>query len=183
MTGETTEGSPGSRAQIALVNAFVAFHLVAIAAWLAPAGWTLRDHVAGLVGPYLRATGLAQQWMMFAPNPPRANPVIEARLRFADGRERTVALPTLDGHLERTQKWRLRRWTWDLVLRDQPGAWADAARWAVVTHGLDPRDPAVAVAVTCRLEPIAPPGSPPAAGPRGTTTTMAAFDVRPGGAR
>lgn len=184
MIGWKRQPDAWPRLRVALVNTFLVFHLVAVAAWLAPAGWWPRDQLVVRVGPYLRALGLAQRWAMFAPNPPRANPKIAASLRFADGSERTWQLPPLEGsgHLVRSQKWRYRRWAWDLVLRDQPGAWADAARWAVLTHGMDPANPAVAVAVTCRLVPIPPPGSPPGAAGPGREAIRAAFDVRPGGA-
>ena len=184
MTRAIHEGAAYPRLRVALVNAFVSFHLVAVAAWLAPAGWWPRDRAVGLVEPYLRAIGLAQRWAMFAPNPPRANPKIRASLRFADGTERAWPIPPIEGrgHLERSQKWRYRRWAWDLVLRDQPRAWADAAWWAVATYGMDPANPAVSVAVTCRMVPIPPPGSPPGAADPGQERIMAAFDVRPGGA-
>lgn len=172
---------PLLRFRMALVNAFVAFHLVAIAAWLAPPGWLLRDRVAALVGPYLNAVGLAQSWGMFSPDPPRFNPTITASLRYADGRTRTWAVPPLDGagELERTQKWRYRRWSWHLVAQDDPRLWADAARWVVRRHGSDPANPAVAVALKVRTVPIPPPGGGAAAGKGAREVVVASFDVRP----
>lgn len=185
MTRGELEPAGWPRLRVTLVNAFLAFHLAAVGLSLTPPGWEPRDRVDAFVGPYLRAVGLSQRWAMFAPNPPQANPIITARVRLADGTIRTSMIPPLEGsgHLERSQKWRYRRWCWDLVLRDQPAAWADAARWAVLTHGTDPANTAMSVEVTCRMVPIPPPGGRAGAGPQGQELTMASFDVRQGGDR
>ena len=52
-----------------VINAFILFHLLAIACVAMPASSFPLEICRELIGPYMLWSGLFQQWDMFAPDP------------------------------------------------------------------------------------------------------------------
>jgi hypothetical protein len=83
--------SLGARAAASLA---IGWHLVAIlsAAWATPPASLLERAVANRFASYNQAIDQGYSYRYYAPEPP-PTPVIEARLRFDDGREQTIRIP------------------------------------------------------------------------------------------
>jgi hypothetical protein len=78
---ERIESRPAG--QIA-ISAFIVVTLLAICVTVLPDS-LLRREVSKVTQPYLEATGLDQNWRIFAPDPRQTGLRIEASVRYADG--------------------------------------------------------------------------------------------------
>jgi hypothetical protein len=67
-----------------LISAFVAVTVSALVVWNLPDSKLKREGMR-LARPYLTATGLDQNWSVFAPNPVRDSFFLSARVTYADG--------------------------------------------------------------------------------------------------
>src|SRR4051794_4903422 len=77
-----------------MVSAFLVAHLSALAVWnLDPCA--VRSRFERCAGCYLLPLGLWQEWGMFAPEPFRGVPTLEADLRDARGGCRHFSFPSL----------------------------------------------------------------------------------------
>ncbi len=73
----------------ALALGFVLWHVYGVALHLFPAGnlfSTWRSQARAIQGSYLTVTGTTQSWLMFAPDPPRANTFLKTVVTDEDGR-------------------------------------------------------------------------------------------------
>lgn len=143
----------------AALQLFLAFHLLAIGAWVMPGEPSaVRQRLVDLVQPYLAFTGLWQYWDMFAPSPLRLVGDVVAVVRFADGREKVWPLPGPEqvgfGKL-RLERWR--KWRSAIRVDDNQPVWADAARFVARRHA-DPENPPVEVDLVRRWTELPPPG-------------------------
>lgn len=121
-----------------LIHAFVAFHLVAVAAWSFTSSGSkspVDRAVRAAFGWYMFPTGLWQAWNMFAPNPGMSNVYLEAEVTLRDGTRATWKFPRMDelGYFERYRVERYRKWGNERVwagANPDPVIAADAARFA-----------------------------------------------------
>jgi hypothetical protein len=142
------------------LNGFIAFHVLAVSAWLTPATWPPRDRLVRPIAPYIQFLGLWQAWGMFAPEPLAYNVHVEADVTFEDGSVRRWTPPRmadLDG-FSRYRKERWRRWTEVIRLDEKRVAWPDAARFVARLHA-HPLNPPVAVTLHRRWAAVPPIGT------------------------
>ncbi len=138
---------PGSSAPLSRVGAitggFVLFNAAAIILWSLPLPPRTMAHVrAGLAG-YMIASGLHQNWGMFAPDPMSLNAFVEAEITHRDGRVSVWRFPSTEGtgYYRRYLMERHRKWVNDHVRSDDDAPiWPDAARYAARVNA-DPANP------------------------------------------
>lgn len=84
----------------------------------------------GLAGPYLRWSGLFQNWDMFSPRPKRRNSYLEATVIFSDGSTGFWTFPRMDrmSYTQRYAKERYRKFEEGLVEDKNSDMWPDVAR-------------------------------------------------------
>lgn len=113
-----------------LISMLVALVLGAIIASNLPES-DLRGKTEFRVRPFVNAAGLDQSWAVFAPDPPRQELELEARIVYDDGTERTWRVPTGDPVLGAYRDYRWLKWAewmtsasgFNIVL------WKPAAAW------------------------------------------------------
>ena len=118
------------RWRVPAINAFLIFHLVAIACWCAPYRTLPLEVCRVLVRPYFRWTGLFQSWDMFSPVPKRRNSYLEAMVVFTDGTSAFWTFPLMDrmSYSGRYAKERYRKFEEILVEDKYSDVWPDVAR-------------------------------------------------------
>jgi hypothetical protein len=76
----------------------------------------LRDIVSFVGDPAMRATGLDQDWRIFAPDPRGRVIRLEARVKFADGRTATWRVPRGSALVGAYWDYRWQKWTEHMLL-------------------------------------------------------------------
>jgi len=146
-----------------LVNAFIAFHILCIAAWSVPGPMqpTVLRSALDELSPYMIRSGLWQGWDMFAPNPLALELDVVAEVNFADGRQATWIFPRMQemSYLERYMKERWRKWRERVRLDAFSLIWPDTARW-IARRFDSPEHPVQSVALIRRWREIPPPAGP-----------------------
>jgi hypothetical protein len=167
------ERSPFGRG---MLSTLIVFTLVAVATVNLPNSY-LRTKVLQGTGPYLNATGLDQNWLLFAPNPRGYSLAISALVSFADGRVE-VWKPPLNGPLVgayRDYRWR----KWEENIANPANAsvlYRPAALWAAAHV---PRAGRVTkVRLIEHFAAINPPGTSPSSGPE-QKKTLYILKLRP----
>lgn len=151
---ERLESSPAGRAAI---SALLAVLLISIFVSQLPASH-LRDEAMRRAGPLLNATGLDQDWGMFAPEPRNQVLQLHARVTFADGTTDEWVLRPDDPVIGAYWDYRWLKWV-ELVTRDDhPGLWAPFAAW-VARRVAEPGRRPVRVDLYRRFRQINPPGA------------------------
>jgi hypothetical protein len=103
---ERLESSVGGRV---LVSVFVVVILAAVIAWNLPQSELSRQAQFRL-RPVVNGAGLDQTWAVFAPDPPRQELELEARIVYEDGTERTWRVPTGDPVVGGYRDYRWLKW-------------------------------------------------------------------------
>ena len=67
------------------LNIFIVFHLSLIVCWAVPVNRRLFLVARPVIAAYMRWSGLAQGWNLFAPNPLSLNSRAEAEITYRDG--------------------------------------------------------------------------------------------------
>jgi len=151
---------PTVRLRAWLVNAFILFHVVAIAAWSIPGAAQPAPVRAlnRLLAPYMLRSGLWQGWDMFSPEPLSINVDLDAEVTFADGSQATWVFPRMErlGYLERYRKERYRKWRERVRLDAFALVWPDTARYVARLYD-GPEHPVDRVALTRRWVEVTPP--------------------------
>jgi hypothetical protein len=110
--------------------------------------------------PYLNATGLDQNWRVFAPNPRQTSLRVEARVRYADGSVATWRPPGGGALVGAYWDYRWRKWLENVVQdANREVLWRPAAAFVareMRRPGHDPRT----VTLIRRWQRLRPPGSP-----------------------
>jgi hypothetical protein len=121
----------GARLKRLAINAFLMFHLIAIAVWAVPFATPLTATWRNLVRPYLLWTGLFQSWDMFSPSPKPINSYVEAIVVYRDGDTRIWAFPRMErlGLKDRYFKERYRKFVENLKEDANQPLWPDAAKF------------------------------------------------------
>lgn len=124
--------SPWSRNALPriVINAFLIFHLIAIACWAVPISSPLLDAFRGFVRPYMLWSGLFQSWDMFAPLPKSENDYIQAVVITHDGQVHTWKFPRMEqlSLLRRYSKERYRKFAENLEDSKNSVLWPDVSR-------------------------------------------------------
>jgi hypothetical protein len=117
-------------AQRIAINAFLIFHLLAIACWCLPIDNALVSLCKEHVRPYLLWSGLFQSWDMFSPNPKSANTYVEATIVYPDKSRTSWSFPRMEqlSLTERCFKERYRKFAENLPVDANDALLPDAAR-------------------------------------------------------
>jgi hypothetical protein len=122
----------------------------------------LRSHLMAVVGPYVRITGLDQDWAVFAP-PRTISLSVEARIDDSDGSTTTVTLPRRSGIGAYTD-YRWGKFEERVRLDVNHGLWEPYARFLADRSRAEGRSP-VRVSLVRRWAETLPPGPGPERGP------------------
>lgn len=79
--------------------------------------------------PVRNAAGLDQTWAVFAPDPPRQELELEARIAYDDGTERTWRVPTWDPLIGGYRDYRWLKWAEWVTSGSRVRLWELAAAW------------------------------------------------------
>jgi hypothetical protein len=93
-----------------LISIFIVVVLAGVIAWNLPAESDLGRRSQYRLKPVVNAAGLDQTWAVFAPDPPRQEIELEARIAYADGTERTWRVPTGNALLGAYRDYRWLKW-------------------------------------------------------------------------
>jgi hypothetical protein len=146
-----------SRVGRALISAFVFFTVAALVLWNLPES-ELRNRALPIIDPYIRATGLDQNWGVFAPDPRRETVWLLARVEYADGRRETLEFPTGNAIIGGYWDYRWRKY-YEAAIRDErSGLWHPTAVWFARTAAEDGGEVAT-VTLVRRTQALLPPGS------------------------
>jgi hypothetical protein len=148
-----------SRIGRAVISAFVAITIAALVFWNLPDS-EIRARALPLVEPYIRATGLDQNWGVFAPDPRRTTNTLLARATYADGRTEDLLLPAGDPFVSAYWDYRWRKWGEWAMSSEYEHLWHPTAVWFSRRAADDGEDP-VEVVLMRRWYPLLPPGSGP----------------------
>ena len=120
----------------------------------------LRRQAMKPAGPYLRATGLDQDWRVFAPDPRRTSLALEARVRYDDGSTATWRPPGGGDLAGAYWDYRWRKWLENTIQdANRDVLWEPAARFAAAELEDEGRTPAK-VTLIRRWQDLRPPGAP-----------------------
>ncbi len=149
------ESSGAGRALISVVVAVV----VAAMTVSSLASPDLQRRAGGVLQPLLRATGLAQDWDMFAPDPARRTLYLSARVSYDDGTEVDWWPPESGRAIGAYRSYRWRKLA--TALQDEAHRetlWPSLARWLGQTHAVEAKVP-VAVTLFRHWAPTPGPGA------------------------
>ncbi len=122
---ERLESSVGGRM---LISLFIGVVLLVVVVWNLPAS-DLGRRAQYRVGGIVNAMGLDQTWAVFAPDPPRQELNLEARIVYDDGTERSWRVPTGDPVLSPYRDYRWLKWAEWMANGSDVSLWAPAAAW------------------------------------------------------
>ena len=141
-----------------VISLFVLFTVVGLVVWnMAPS--ELRKQALRTFRPYVNATGLDQNWGVFAP-PPRQLVVLEARIAYEDGTHRAWTLPRGAPLLDAYWDYRWRKYTEWARNDNRRFLWEPTAAWIARHERAQGRRP-VTVVLSRRVTPLRPPGPGP----------------------
>jgi hypothetical protein len=141
----------------AAINAFIIFHLVAIACWAIPIHIRVTSAVKEFVRPYFVWSGLFQTWDMFSPQPKSGNVYLEAVILYRDGTSELWTFPRMEqlNFRERYFKERYRKYEEILNSDDYFALRPDAARYLARMKST-PANPVQSVILVARSSEIIP---------------------------
>lgn len=152
--------SKPSRGQAALSGIVVALLVAMIAGNLPNAGWTAT--LITYTQPLRSATGLNQNWTVFAP-PRTISAYVEARLDFADNTSRWVPITTREG-LGAFVDYRWHKYEESLRTDSGSNLWEPYARYVADRSRAAGQNP-LRITLIRRWAETMPPGSGPQRGP------------------
>jgi hypothetical protein len=138
-----------------LISVLVLVVLVIGVVWSMPDAAVKRLLTPGLQ-PVATATGLEQDWRMYAPEPLRRVEYVEVRVTMADGAQRAWTIPRGDRVVGAFAWYHWQKLKENLVR--EPGIRAGLAHW-VVRQLARPTDHVVRVRMTLRASSLPPPGT------------------------
>ena len=147
----------------AVISVLIVVLVLSLVLWNLPDS-ELKAQSDVAVRPIIMVTGLNQNWGVFAPDPRRQTLDLVARVRYADGNERTIAYPRGGRIFGSYWDYRWRKW-YEAVRTDRhEGLWQPAAAWFAQREKAAGRRP-VAVTLVRRWYDLYPPGKGPEHGP------------------
>lgn len=138
----------------ALISALILFTLAAMLLSNLPAS-ELRRTGMKVFDPYLDATGLHQNWNLFAPDPRRSTLQLEARITFDDGSTTVWHPPTGDPFVGVYRTFRWRKWAGNVLASSNESLLQPTADWIARMHTKDGKIPVEVVLV--KRSYVAPP--------------------------
>jgi hypothetical protein len=147
----------------AVISVFVLVTVLCLVFWNLPDS-ELKAQSERVVRPYILATGLNQNWGVFAPDPRRQVLDLVARVRYADGSEATLEYPRGGRLIGSYWDYRWRKWYESVRLDRREDLWAPAAAWFAQRERARGRRP-VEVTLVRRWYALLPPGEGPERGP------------------
>jgi hypothetical protein len=151
-----------SRAGRAAISVFILVTLVSVVVWNLPPS-AIKENALAVTGPYIRATGLNQNWGVFSPNPRRDSLFMFARVRYADGSEETLTTPRGGRLVGGYWDYRWRKWAEWATMDEHSQLWQPAAEWFARRARAQGREP-VSVTLVRRWRGLLPPGPGPSRG-------------------
>jgi hypothetical protein len=159
-----------------IISLFLVMTLVSVVTWNLPSS-ELKAETVGVIAPYVNATGLNQNWSVFAPEPRRSTIVLEARITYADGTRETWQPPDRNAVVGGYSDYRWRKWYEHVMSGDETFLWKPAAEYVARLHTREGRQP-VRVVLIRRSQALLAPGPGPERG-EWTETTLYTLIVRP----
>lgn len=156
---ERLESSVAGRVAISV---FLVVTLASIVVWNLPNSELQRKSLK-VVRPYITALSLEQNWGVFAPDPRRETLDFFARVRYADGTEEDVRMPTGGSFVGAYWDYHWWKWVESMTAGQRDGLWKPAAVWFARRATTDGRQP-VRVQLVRRSYDIFPPGPGPSHG-------------------
>lgn len=141
----------------ALLSGLILFTLAAMLISNLPAS-ELRRTGMKVFDPYLDASGLHQNWNLFAPDPRRATLQLEARIRFEDGSRTIWHPPVGDPFVGVYRTFRWRKWAGNVLSSSNKELLEPTADWIARMHAENGKVP-VEVVLVKRSYVAPPPGS------------------------
>ena len=169
---ERLESSPAGRL---LISAFLVVTVLALVAWNLPAS-ELRRQALRPLAPYVRATGLDQNWGVFAPDPRRQTLDFYARITYADGTTGTWRPPSGNALIGAYRDYRWRKWYEWTTNDSYRHLWDPAAAFVARRERAAGREP-VRVELVRRTSDLAAPGYKPRSGPWREETYHSVLEV------
>ena len=155
-----------------MLSVFVAFTVAAILVVNMPDS-VLRSDAGRVTDPFVQATGLDQNWGIFAA-PRMLSAYVDGRIDFADGT--SVVVPISTGHgLRAVVDYRWQKFEEQVRVDDGRPLWGDYARYLAHEARTANRVP-VRVSLVRRFAETRPPGPGPQRDPWGTSTFFV-YDV------
>ncbi len=151
-----------SRAGRAAISVFIVVTIVSVVVWNLPPS-AIKEDALAVTGPYIRATGLNQNWGVFSPDPRRHTLLLLARVRYADGSEELVAPPRGGRLVGGYWDYRWRKWAEWTSTDAHSDLWQPAADWFARRARAQGRNP-VNVTLVRRWRDLLPPGPGPSRG-------------------
>jgi hypothetical protein len=162
--GEGDDSVPGAQERMessaagrAVITAFLVFTLLAVVFTNMPVS-ELRDQQAKVTGPYLLATGLDQDWGVFAPDPYRSTFGVSARVTYADGSTATWNFPRSNAFFGEYWDYRWIKLEEMLTRAEHADVRTTFAKW-VARQVPDRGQPATRVDLIRRFRDLNPPGA------------------------
>jgi hypothetical protein len=157
---ERLESSAAGRLAISILIIATVFSVVA---WNLPES-AIKERALRVAGPYIRATGLYQNWGVFSPDPRRHSLQLVARIRYADGSENTLSVPRGGRLVGGYWDYRWRKWMEWATTDARSFLWEPAAAWFARRAAAEGQQP-VQVTLIRRWQPTLPPGPGPSRAP------------------
>ena len=159
MTTRLQERIESSAAGQIALSLFIVVTLVAVVVTNLPES-LLRRNLLRVADPYLRSTGLDQNWRIFAPNPRQTSLRLEARVRYDDGSV-VVWQPPAGGDLVGVYRdYRWRKWLENVtVAPEREVLWRPAAMFAARQVG-GPKHTPDSVTLVMSSQELRAPGAP-----------------------
>ncbi|MBV9314117.1 MAG: hypothetical protein JO100_10350 [Pseudonocardia sp.] len=123
----------------------------------------LKSDLLNLVAPYLNATGLSQDWGVFAPNPRMVSAYVEGRVEYANGTSSVWPIPAGLG-FSAYSDYRWQKFEEQVRLDDNSRLWSPFAEYLANQARAAGRKP-VRVSLVRRWAGTLPPGPGPERGP------------------
>jgi hypothetical protein len=155
------ESSVAGRIAISL---FVSVTVLFLILWNLPEDSALKQKTDRVVRPYMLASGLNQNWGVFAPDPRRVTLDFVARVAYEDGSQEDMRVPHGGRLVGSYWDYRWRKWYEWVRTNDHEELWQPAAAWFAGRARAEGKEP-VRVTLVRRWYTSLPPGDGPSRGP------------------
>ena len=153
-----------SRAGRIAISVFAAVTVVCLVLWNLPEESALKQRTDRVVRPFMLASGLNQNWGVFAPDPRRVTLDFVADVTYADGSRGTLRVPEGGRLVGSYWDYRWRKWYEWVRTDDHEELWQPAAEWFARLAREEGKEP-VEVTLVRRWYVSYPPGPGPSRGP------------------
>jgi hypothetical protein len=153
-----------SRAGRAAISVFATVTVLCLVLWNLPDDSALQQESSRVVRPFMLASGLNQNWGVFAPDPRRDTLDFVARFVYADGTRGEMTIPQGGRLIGSYWDYRWRKWYEWVRTNSHDELWQPAAAWFAARAREGGKNP-VRVTLVRRWYRSFPPGSGPSHGP------------------